>query len=150
MNEYDRQAVEFASKTGLEMQAVYLRTGPYFAGDKDTGARRDIYHITLRRKGREYQFEFGQSIVNSRPAVTERPNVLAGIKRASQATPPTLYDVLACVTKYDPGNFFDFCDDYDYDSDSRAVFKVYEAVCAEWRGVALLFGDVLEDLREIQ
>jgi hypothetical protein len=63
---------------------------------------------------------------------------------------PTPYDVLACLTKYDPGTFEDFCGEFGYDTDSRKAYKTYKAVKREWENVAILFNDEqLDMLREI-
>jgi hypothetical protein len=64
--------------------------------------------------------------------------------------PPTLYDVLACLTKYEPGSFEDFCFDYGYDTDSRRAYSTYEAVQNEFSGVRRVFAGHLEQLQEIQ
>lgn len=66
-------------------------------------------------------------------------------------TPPTPYDVLACLTKYDPYSFENFCSDFGYDTDSRQAFKTYKAVRKEWKNVEILFNsEQLEQLQEIQ
>lgn len=63
---------------------------------------------------------------------------------------PSMYSVLTCLTKYDPGTFEDFCMDFGYDSDSISALRTYKAVCKEWKGVENLFSDVLDELQEIQ
>ncbi len=64
--------------------------------------------------------------------------------------PPTAYDVLTCLTKYDPGTFDNFCGDFGYDADSRKAYKAYKAVLREWKNIELLFTpDQLELLQEI-
>ena len=64
---------------------------------------------------------------------------------------PDSYSVLACLTKYDPGTFEDFCNEFGYDVDSISATKTYEAVGKEWAGMERLFSDEdLELLREIQ
>lgn len=63
---------------------------------------------------------------------------------------PTMYDVLTCLTKYDPYSFEDFCGDYGYDEDSRKAEKIYRAVVKEYKAVQRLFGDILEELQEIE
>lgn len=63
---------------------------------------------------------------------------------------PSLYTVLSCLTKYDPGTFEDFCSDFGYDTDSRSAHKTYKEVIKEWNAVDSLFGDVLEELQEMQ
>lgn len=72
----------------------------------------------------------------------------------NQAIPivnPTAYDVLACLTKYDPGTFEDFCSEFGYDEDSRNAEKTYNAVKDEWQNVRALFTDSeIEQLQEIQ
>ena len=64
---------------------------------------------------------------------------------------PTAYDVLACLTKYDPGTFENFCSDFGYDDDSITAHRTYEAVIKEWQGTQALFTDAeLDQLQEIQ
>lgn len=64
---------------------------------------------------------------------------------------PTAYDVLACITKYDPGTFENFCDDFGYDTDSRSAERTYNAVVQEWLQISALFSEQeLEELRDIQ
>lgn len=65
-------------------------------------------------------------------------------------TTPSEYDVLACLTKYDPYSFEDFCSSYCYDEDSRTAENTYNAVCEEYKNVAMLWNDEeLELLQEI-
>lgn len=64
---------------------------------------------------------------------------------------PTAYDLLSCLTKYDPGTFENFCADYGYDTDSRKAEKTYKEVMKEWENVSRIFStDELEQLQEIQ
>jgi|SRR5215831_4346119 len=60
----------------------------------------------------------------------------------------TAYDLLACITKNDPGTFENFCGDFGYDTDSRRAEKVYEATREEWRKVERFFKP--EELEKIQ
>lgn len=63
---------------------------------------------------------------------------------------PSAYDVLACLTKYDPGEFEWFCGDFGYDTDSKKAEKVYKAVVNEWHNVCMLWDDEeIEKLQEI-
>jgi hypothetical protein len=64
-------------------------------------------------------------------------------------TPPTSYDILAALTKNDPGTFEDFCGNYGYDEDSRKAESVYFSVQKEWANVRRLFADCLEESEEI-
>ena len=101
--------------------------GKFFPDDE---VNRFIFPCTLERGGKSYRFKFGQSI-------------------AQEDTPPTLYDILSCLTKYDPHTFENFCADYGYNTDSRKAEKTYKAVVKEWKQVEALFSDVLDELREI-
>jgi len=63
---------------------------------------------------------------------------------------PTPYDVLACLTKSEPGSFEDFCGDFGYDVDSRRAEKTYEAVKKEYDELCKLFNESeMQELAEI-
>lgn len=67
-----------------------------------------------------------------------------------KAAVPSVYDVLACLTKCDPGTFEDFCADYGYDEDSRTAERIYFAVQKEYAQLARLFtAEQMEELAEI-
>lgn len=129
MNDYTKQANEFANKFGVKLSVIgEPKYRKYFAEDKEP---RFVFKLRLKRNKKQYTFTFGQSI-------------------SEGSKEPNLYDVLACLTKYDPYSFEDFCSEYGYDSDSRKAEKIYNAVCKEYEAVERLFGDCLDELREIQ
>lgn len=125
---YQLNASKFARENGIKLTVLDHEYDYYFDDDKTP---RDIYKLKLSRAGKSYTFKFGQSIAD------------AGRK-------PSMYDVLACLTKYDPESFENFCSAYGYDTDSRRAEKTYRAVVKEYEAVERLFGDILEELREIQ
>ena len=130
MNEYTKQAEKFLKETGTEFKAVFLKNGLHFTGDTEP---RDIYKITLTRGKRIYKFDFGQSINNS-----------------DGKTKPSAYDVLACLTTSEIGDFKNFCGDFGYDEDSRKAEKTYKAVVKELDNVQKLWNDKeIEQLQEI-
>ena len=127
-DEYQKKAEEFLEKTGVRLSVVYLDHAPYFDGDKESRA---IFRFTLRRGRRSYSGRFGQSIA-------------AGMEE------PGAYDILACITKSEPGDFRDFCGEYGYDEDSRKAEKTYKAVLKEWAGVSKIWdSSEIEQLQEI-
>jgi hypothetical protein len=64
---------------------------------------------------------------------------------------PNNYDILCCLTKYDPGSFENFCSEFGYDTDSKKADKTYLAVVNEWANVCALFNDdEINELSEIQ
>lgn len=72
-------------------------------------------------------------------------------EQAKTIVHPRAYDILASVTKYDPGTFENFCGDFGYDTDSRKADKVYHDVVDEWKNIEKLFTEEqLELLTEIQ
>ena len=127
--DYNKQAIDFLNATSTSFDVVFKKHDFYFPDDKE---QRDIFRIILKNKLHTYRFNFGQSIANT--GITPKP-----------------YDVLACLTNYDPGTFENFCSDFGYDADSRKAYKTYKAVMKEWKNIELLFTpDQIEKLQEIQ
>lgn len=128
MSEYVKQANLFAKKHGIKLQVVgepeYRK---HFTDDKDS---RWVFKMKLTRHGKSYVFHFGQSI-------------------ASGGEEPNMYDILACLQKYDVGSFENFCSEFGYSEDSRSAYTTYLAVQKEWKAVDKLFGDILEEMQEI-
>jgi len=170
---YQQQAIDFLATTGTTFAASYLKHGKYFDDDKES---RDIYQIALKRGSRSYTFDFGQSIMRSQyyqDPIKERTYTLSGGCRTGnykitdiekyknglgsgrelklvKGEAPTPYDILACLTKYDPGTFENFCSEFGYDTDSKKAEKTYLAVRDEWQNVCALFTDAeIEALQEI-
>ena len=125
---YQQHANEFATKNGIKLKINFSKYGKHFADDKDS---RYIFNCTLSRNRKKYTFNFGQSI-------------------AAGNETPTMYDILTCLEKYENANFEDFCDNYGYNNDSIKALKTYKAVSKEYKNVFRLFGDIMEELQEIQ
>jgi len=154
--DYEKQAEKFLTDTNTTFKAEFLKNGFHFADDKEP---RDIYLITLSRGGREYKFNFGQSIKNS--GNTKRVSsdgkdwkgkALRNYDvKNKDFKEPTAYEVLACLTKNEVESFEDFCASFGYDEDSRKAEKTYKAVLEEWKNVKMLFSDSeIDKLQEIQ
>lgn len=172
-NNYLKQAQDFLKNHGSEMSIKYLRTGKHFNDDKED---RDIYEITLKRGSREFVFNFGNSIYNSTYKIGTREFTRNELKtcldkegkiivrffasKFFQITnsdkivypkPPNEYDILACLTKYDPGTFEDFCNEFGYGTDSKKAEKTYNAVKDEYLKLCSLYsGKEMDILSEIQ
>lgn len=125
---YLQQATEFAAKHNVTMKINSVNYGKHFPDDKES---RYIFNITLKRNRKQYTFNFGQSL-------------------ASGSEEPTMYDILTCLEKYESRDFEDFCSNYGYDTDSIKALKTYKAVDREYKAVNRLFGDIMEELQEIQ
>lgn len=167
MEDYNKQANDFAAKIELTMSTVYvghtIRLGDWAMAQ---------YRVTLKRGGKEYSFDFSQSLQSSWryfeegsfkaiaglpprlnqknwPTTGEAYNVGPYRLEPVKTNKPTVYDILACLTKYDPGTFKDFCADYGYSDDSIKARDIYFAVQDEYSNVVRLFGDVMDELQEI-
>lgn len=155
MTNYEKQAKEFCEKYHVEFKAEFFANMPYFEDDKE---KRDVYAITLKRGEKEYSFKFGQSLRASNKTEQLKKldfyygkNKLEKMREINKrCVPPTEYDVLSCITNYDPEDFETFCANYGYSTDSRKAEKVYFAVQKEYREIYRLFSDCMDELREIQ
>ena len=176
--DYQKQAQDFLEKTGVTFKAEFLEFGKYFEDDKHA---RLIFKITLEKGSRKYSFNFGTSLKTTEdffiylidkttywdymdwkkhfkyPArVIKDEEVLKHLiplisKHKEKINAPSAYDVLACLTKYDPDTFEEFCYSYGYDTDSRKAEKIYKAVCEEWVNVQKIWTDSeIEEMQEIQ
>lgn len=126
---YNKGAYLIANAIGLKMQIL---SSAYKLHFEDDIQQRYVFKIKLIKGGKQYTFEFGQSL-------------------SEGSNEPTLYSVLACLTKYDPETFEDFCANYGYDNDSRKAEKIYKAVVKEWKNLNRLFtSDELELLTIIE
>ena len=158
-------------KDELEALAEFLKYDKHFDDDKE---KRDVYKITITRGARKFIFSFGQSLAASGKYILYYDNqkyergyrfqeselktircAFIGYGRVYDKNKdyqiPDAYSVLACLTKYDPGSFENFCGDFGYDTDSRRAEKTYKAVQDEYKNVKMLWSDAeIEKLREIQ
>ena len=175
MSEYTDQADNFAKKNGVTLATEYLGTHPRLG--KTPVAN---FKCTLARNGKSFEFTFSMSINDSWLWQDTGPNgpVQKGLPPRMydkyyptvakkqmvghyslwpnpKPKPPTMYDVLASLTKYDPGTFPDFCSEYGYDdqplSEYPKVMETWQAVVNEYINVRRLFPEeeVQEELGEI-
>lgn len=169
MTDYEKQAADFAERNKVKMTSIYLGHYPRFSNHVVAN-----YRITLTREGKKpFMFDFSTSINNSwqyqetgvfkfKEGLPPRidldkffstiPTVPIQFRQYTinhKKKAPSLYDVLACLTKYNPGTFADFCADYGYSDDSMSAFNTYQAVVKEYGEVNAMFADVIDELAEI-
>jgi len=141
-SKHEQAANEFLFQTKAEIKADFKRIGKHFADDQD---ERPIYEITISRGKRNFTFDFGDSIAHLEEAQKHDKPI-----ETLQGETPTNYNILACLQKYDVGNFENFCSEFGYDSDSRKAEKIYKAVKNEFQNLQTLFSDdEMEVLQEI-
>ena len=140
---YAYEARVVAAYYGLAMRAVYIKTGPV-KGWNDKMVH-DHFIVVFER---EAFAENGKRTV-SRTMETRFHGSAKDAETGLHKT-PSIYTVLACIQKYYPGTFEDFCDEFGYDTDSRQAEKTYQAVKKEYEDFAALFPEGIPDeIREI-
>lgn len=151
--DYTKQANDFLRTTGTEFSIKFKREVDRFPGEGKATGNRNQFEVTLKRGGEEYVFIFTDSIAN----YTKGCQLIYGSKNCwvkRKIVSPSAYSVLACLTKYDPGDFDNFCQEYGYSFSSEREYlkvkQVHIAVWDEYRSVHRLFWDVMELLQEIQ
>ena len=145
MNESEKQALDFCEKYGVEINLTYLgkqiREGVF--GDD---IARDTYSVDVIRNGNRFSLIFSDSIFNTQKNEERRRG-----RRNIQT--PTAYDILAALTKYDPGDFDDFLSDFGYQITSHQEYlrlhSLYYAVKDEYTSVYKMFSDCMDELYEI-
>lgn len=168
MKEYIKQTTDFLQKTYAEMKIEYV--GLAVNKEWKEKEKRCLYEITLTSPRGSMTFNFWDSIRNTEiktmtletyaekrygvrfTSLTQTEKMQANKELAAKkkAAVPSVYDVLACLSKCDPGTFEDFCSDYGYDEDSRTAERVYFAVQKEYTQLARLFTpEQMEELAEI-
>ena len=132
MHDYNKQATDLLEKFGVKFEYTNMGSEVSRVDPKRKNYR---YIARFIRPGKTVEFDFRGSISNYEK----------NIKRIYA------YDILACLTKYNPGMFSDFCMEYGYNEDSRKAFEVYTAVCEEWKKVSSFFSaSEIEEMMEIQ
>lgn len=168
MSEYTEQAENFLKKHNLTFRAVFVGEDcPQWCEDAKKGnllvpgtfPRKNHIHgshwrLTLSREGKgHFTVDFWDSYADAKIR-----SLGTQAYRRGESTPfdeladqqPTAYDMLAAVTKSEPGTFEDFCSDFGYDEDSRSAERVYQAVVKEYRMVSTFFtADELAEAQEI-
>lgn len=168
MDEYIEQATEFLQKTNSEMKIEYM--GLSVNREWKEKEKRCLYEITLTSPRGSMTFDFWDSIRNAEiktmtleayaekryrmpfPSLTQAEKMQANKELASKKknAVPSVYDVLACLTKSDPGTFEDFCSNFGYDEDSRTAERIYFAVQKEYTQLTRIFTPgQMEELAEI-
>ena len=158
-HDYQQQATDFLELTGTTLEIKFRGVRDHFSD----GDLRNVYRFTLKRGHAKYSADYGDSLQNSFPYVFS-DGVSQNVKsqwmddwakgkkinvechqfktgRVKCLKNPTAYDILVCLTKYDPDTFEAFCENFGYDEDSRKAEKIYNAVVQEYLGVLRLWDE---------
>lgn len=125
---HTKSAHKLAEYFGLKYKVLGCEYKVHFVNDT---RQRYVFKIQLKRNGKQYTFEFGQSI-------------------AEGNAEPTLHCVLECLQKYDVGSYGDFCSEFGHDYESETSKKIYRAVLKEYNNMLRLFtAEELETINEL-
>jgi hypothetical protein len=181
ISEYEKQANDLLAKLGITFTAELIgKDCPRFCEDAiaerdmhalDTYPRKSHIHgkhyrCTFQRdghsKGKEangytgsMSIDFWNSYADEEynklgTASYRHGETLLRYDRKGKRT-VSAYDVLACITKSEPGTFEEFCSEFGYSSDSMRAHDTWKAVRAEWRKVqGFFYPDEITAIQEVQ
>lgn len=144
MIDYTKRAIDFLNRVNAQMSIEYVGHMRYFDDDE---VKRDVYEITLTRNGKTYRFKYGQPITKTDRLANkyiQNENLRDGRMY------PTENEILSVIQTYDIGTFSDFYKEYGYDANSNKTMAKFFAVQDEYLNIMELFGDVIDELRDIQ
>lgn len=168
-NEYLQQAEDFLKSANAKMQINFV--GLAINREWKEKETRALYEVTITTPRGSYSFDFWDSIYNTKIKAMdykayalkrygrtfeglnygEQQTVCRELKAKKAAASPLSYNVLACLTKYEPGTFSNFCSDFGYDEDSRTAERIYFAVQKEYNNLCRIFtAEQMEELADIQ
>ena len=99
VNTYQQEAIDFLKRNHIKMKITFRDVKANQLWDETQ--LRNRYHVYIKNEisGESMSILLWDSIYNREHHLT-----------------PTEYDVLACLTKYDPGNYEDFCSEFGYET----------------------------------
>jgi hypothetical protein len=123
MTDYLKDATERLAKCGgtIRIRLSDTKLAPW-VDDDDNTPYRPHYRVTLTGPGGSYTLDYWGSINDG--------------ETGAEAS---AYDVLACLTWFDPGTFEQFCDEFGYEPDSSKANKVWRAVKAQAAALQRIF-----------
>ena len=167
--EYTKQAEKFLQDANATMKIEFQgRAINTMWKEKQP---RNLYAVTITTPRGSYTFDFWDSLHNTETMQMtneqyarkhlrrrwedmnyyEQVKAQKELAKKQKEARPDCYDVLACLTKYDPGTFEDFCAEYGYDEDSRTAERIYIAVQNEFANLKRIFDpEQLEAMQEIE
>ena len=130
MNDYVKETKNFCDETGTDIDFKYMGQvcDPWKCG---MNTLHDQYQVVITRNGIWHTFNFTQSA-----------------HATENGEEPTEYDVLACLTKFEPGEYWDWCNEYGMEN-SEDSWNTWKECVKEWRKVYDLFHDVMEEFQMI-
>lgn len=136
MTDYEGKAPAFLRKHGAKMTISHkFKDSGEWETSEMTGGY--LYRVRIDRNHKSWSFDFSDCKANY-----------------ETSNRPSRYDVLACIEKYEPEpDIWFFATIYGYEIRNKESYdkvnQIHKAVQKEYRNVKRMFGDCLEELREI-
>lgn len=141
-HDYDRPVQKWldAHNVTVKIEPAGTVFNPW--GNEKHPQKHDQYSVTITRGKRSYSFTFTDSAANT--ANHGKPSDYYDIptyrKARAQYKEPTPYDVLSCLTWYEPPNTLQgFIDDYGSSGNADKDLATWRAVTEEYNQIARLF-----------
>jgi hypothetical protein len=119
MEQENKQLNDFLMSKGVKAKVTFIKKGFHF---NDDTIERNIYRLTLIKGKKKVSFRFGDSIHNTEHDLE-----------------PNVYNIMSCLTYYEPGTFRDFCGDYGYNEDSIKALSTYKEVVKQYNKLLSMF-----------
>lgn len=169
MNTYEANAKDFLAKANATCKIIFGGVARHENWKEKE--KRNWYDVTITTAKGKMTFVFWASIHNTEISLMTlekyaekkmkcrlknlsylgKVKLNNQLKAEKEKAVPNVYDVLACLEKYEVGTFEDFCSDFGYDEDSRTAERIYFAVQKEYNELSRIFTEEqIEELREIQ
>lgn len=168
MNEYVKQAQDFLKESNAIMVIKFIGfTNPRW----DKKNEHATYKITIKTKKGQMELEFYDSLQNTELLHYAQMNFFddphykyqrkykslipyGDFEEKIKKGKPTPYDILACLTKYEPGSMEDFFSEFGFEincaQDMFDFFETYNACVKEYNDLCRIFTEEqMEKLREI-
>lgn len=168
MTECTKQALAFLERANATCSIEFggCATNPNCAKKE----LQNFYNITLSTPRGSMSFIFWDSIHNTKISkltlaeyakkrfkcqyefltYADQAKASKELKEKQAAAVPTVYKILAGMTKYDPGIFDEFCSEFGYDEDSKTTDRIYIAAIKEYKQLERLFTpEQMEQLQAI-
>ena len=119
ISKYDTNAHKICSKYFNSVDIIFINTGKHFKDDIDN---RDRYHIIISSDHETMEFKYGNCMNDTNKGVV-----------------PSIYDIICCITKDDPGQIYEFFNEFGYDGSKKSSHDIYNDVVKEYNDFRQLF-----------
>lgn len=131
MTDYERIAKDFCKKHGVTVAFRFLGNATNRLWDETV--IRPHYRVTIKTTRGQMTVDFWDSLYS-----------------LTHDEKPTEYEIFSCLEKYEVCDFYEWCTEYGYNTDSRRAERLWRLCRRQWASVQRVFtDDQIAELREI-